>query len=228
MSAASGVPTFRDPNGLWRTHRPEDLATPDAFARDPGLVWEWYNWRRQLLASCQPNRAHTLLADWSRLFSHFTLITQNVDGLHERAGTLDVIRFHGSIWELRCWNDCEESPTRWSDDTVPLPIKPPRCPACGGLARPGVVWFGEAIEPEILDRSLASADCDLFLTVGTSSLVYPAASLVQRAKTHKAVTAEINLEATAATDLVDLTLRGPAEELLVDVEEARAANRHAS
>ena len=168
-----------------------------------------------------------MLSDWSHLFSHFTLITQNVDGLHERADTLDVIPFHGSIWELRCWNDCEGSPAGWPDNTTPRPV-PPRCPSCGGLARPRVVWFGEAIEPEILDRSLASTDCDLFLTVGTSSLVYPAASLVQRVKAHKAVTAEINLEATPATGLVDLTLRGPAEELLADVKEARAAKRPVS
>ena len=223
MSAASGVPTFRGADGLWRSHRPEDLATPDAFARDPDLVWAWYDWRRRLVAACQPNRAHTVLADWSHRLSHFTLITQNVDGLHKRAGTLDVLRFHGSIWELRCVNDCAASPARWPDETTPLPTRPPRCPACGGLARPGVVWFGEAIEPDILDRSLAATDCDLFLTVGTSSLVYPAASLVQQAKARKAVTAEINLDATPASGLVDITLRGPAEELLAAVEEARAA-----
>ena len=222
VSAASGVPTFRGADGLWRTHRPEDLATPEAFAHNPDLVWEWYDWRRQLVAACQPNRAHAVLADWSHRWSHFTLITQNVDGLHERAGTLDVLRFHGSIWELRCWNNCAASPARWPDETTPLSTRPPLCPACGGLARPGVVWFGEAIDPEILDQSLASADCDLFLTVGTSSLVYPAASLVQQAKALRAVTAEINLDVTPASGLVDITLRGPAEALLAAVEEARA------
>ena len=228
VSAASGVPTFRGTNGLWRTHRPEDLATQEAFARDPHLVWEWYDWRRQLVAACQPNRAHEVLADWSHRFGYFTLITQNVDGLHERAGTLDVLRFHGSIWELRCWNRCAASPERWADETTPLPTRPPRCPTCGGLARPGVIWFGEAIEPDILDRSLAATDCDLFVTVGTSSLVYPAASLVQRAKVRRAVTAEINLEATPASDLVDIALRGPADQLLADVEAARAAREQSA
>ena len=223
VSAASGVPTFRGADGLWRTHRPEDLATPDAFARDPDLVWEWYDWRRQLVAACQPNAAHTVLADWSHRVSHFNLITQNVDGLHERASTLNVLRFHGSIWELRCWKNCAASPARWPDETTPLPTRPPRCPACGGLARPGVVWFGEAIDPDTLDQSLAATDCDLFLTVGTSSLVYPAASLVQQAKARRAVTAEINLEATPASGLVDITLRGPAAELLARVEAAGAA-----
>ena len=223
MSAASGVPTFRAADGLWWSHCPEELATPGAFARDPDLVWEWYDWRRQLVAACQPNRAHAVLTDWSHRLSHFTLITQNVDGLHERAGTLGVLRFHGSIWELRCVNHCAASPARWPDETTPLATRPPRCPACGGLARPGVVWFGEAIEPDILDRSLAATDCDLFLTVGTSSLVYPAASLVQQAKARKAVTAEINLDASPTSSLVDITLRGPAEELLAALEEARGA-----
>ena len=223
VSAGSGVPTFRGEDGLWRTHRSEELATPEAFVRNPTLVWEWYDWRRQLVAACQPNRAHTVLADWSHRFDHFTLITQNVDGLHERAGTRDVLRFHGSIWDLQCWNDCPASRARWIDETTPLPSRPPRCPACGGLARPGVVWFGEAIEPDVLGRSVAATECDLFLTVGTSSLVYPAASLVRQAKANRAITAEINLDATPASGLVDVLLRGPAEELLNAVEQARAA-----
>ena len=225
VSAASGVPTFRGSDGLWRTHRPEELATAQAFERDPALVWEWYDWRRQLVAACQPNRAHEVLAHWSHSFPHLTLVTQNVDGLHERAGTRDVVRFHGSIWELRCWNRCAASPERWRDETAPLEQRPPRCPACGGLARPGVVWFGEAIATDILDRSLNSTNCDLFLTVGTSSLVYPAASLVQQAKARKAVTAEINLEVTPASDLVDFTLRGPAEQILAEIDNARPSRR---
>src|SRR5688572_11246812 len=145
VSAASGVPTFRGADGLWRSFRAEDLATPNAFARDPRLVWEWYDWRRSLIARCHPNPAHDVLARWSARDT-FTLITQNVDGLHElsahRAGALPrVLRFHGSIWELRCWNACGAPP--WEDRRAPLPTLPPSCPSCGGIARPGVVWFGE-------------------------------------------------------------------------------------
>ena len=221
VSAASGVPTFRGSEGLWRTHRPEELATAEAFERDPTMVWEWYDWRRQLLAACEPNRAHEVLARWSHSFPGFRLVTQNVDGLHERAGTRDVIRFHGSIWDLRCWNRCAGSLERWRDETAPLTGGLPRCDACGGLARPDVVWFGETIPAHVLDRSLDSTNCDLFLAVGTSSLVYPAASLVQQAKTQKAITAEINLEATPASDLVDFAVRGPAEQILAEIDDAR-------
>lgn len=125
VSAASGVPTFRGPDGLWKNFRPESLATPDAFRRDPKLVWEWYDWRRQILSEKKPNRAHEVLAAWSRRYRNFALITQNVDGLHEKAGTLDVIRFHGSIWEIGCWNNCVASPRRWMDETAPFPQIPP-------------------------------------------------------------------------------------------------------
>ena len=226
VSAASGIPTFRGPGGLWRTYRPEQLATPEAFRRDPSIVWEWYDWRRQQVAACQPNAAHHVLAAWSQQFDGFTVITQNVDGLHERAGTRDVIRFHGSIWELRCWKGCAEAPRRWRDETTPFPRLPPPCPHCGGLTRPGVVWFGEAIDNDVISRSLEATDCDLFLTVGTSALVHPAASLLREAKKGGAFTVEINLEPTPASDVVDLSLQGPAARLLTDVDEAR--HRHDS
>ena len=218
ISAASGVPTFRGPGGLWRTRRPEQLATPDAFAADPVLVWEWYDWRRQTVARCQPNRGHDVIAAWSARVPAFTLITQNVDGLHERAGTRDVVRFHGSIWQIRCVAGCAASGGGWRDETVPLPHLPVSCPHCGGLARPGVVWFGEGIDPAVGDRSLAATACDLFLTVGTSAVVYPAASLLHEAKRRGAVTVEINLDATPASPLVDLALHGPAEVILDQVE----------
>ena len=226
VSAASGIPTFRGPGGLWRTYRPEQLATPEAFRRDPSIVWEWYDWRRQQVAACHPNAAHHVLAAWSQQFDGFTVITQNVDGLHERAGTRDVIRFHGSIWELRCWKGCAEAPRRWRDETTPFPRLPPPCPHCGGLTRPGVVWFGEAIDNDVISRSLEATDCDLFLTVGTSALVHPAASLLREAKKGGAFTVEINLEPTPASDVVDLSLQGPAARLLTDVDEAR--HRHDS
>ena len=225
VSAASGVPTFRGADGLWKQHRAEDLATPEAFARDPRLVWEWYDWRRQRIAACRPNGAHEVLAAWSECYPGFTLITQNVDGLHERAGTRRMLRMHGSIWEVACWARCAGSPLRWHDDTVPLPVIPPRCSYCDGMIRPGVVWFGEAIAPAILMRCHEATRCDVFLTVGTSAVVYPAASLVQEALMHGAYTAEINLEATPASSLVDQVLHGPAEIILAEINE-RLGLRH--
>ena len=206
---------------MWRSHRAEDLATADGFERDPALVWEWYDWRRQQAAAARPNPAHDIVAQWSRSWDHLTLITQNVDGLHERAGARGVVRFHGSIWQLRCWNRCRAESDPWWDKSTPFPALPPRCPTCGGLARPAVVWFGEGIDDSVIRRSRAATRCDVFLTVGTSAVVYPAASLVHEAKRWGAFTAELNIETTPASDLVDLTLRGPAEELLVEVEAAR-------
>lgn len=212
VSAASGVPTFRGPGGLWRQFRPEQLATPQAFARDSRLVWEWYAWRRERIAGCEPNAAHLALARWSRVLPNFTLITQNVDGLHERAGTRNVVRFHGSIWELSCWNRCGTA--SWRDERVPFPDLPPRCPACGGLARPAVVWFGEPIDRDVLDASEAALNCDLLVVAGTSSVVYPAAGLVDAAAARGAFTVEINPAITDASDRVRLSFRAPAEVLL--------------
>jgi NAD-dependent deacetylase len=219
VSAASGVPTFRGADGLWKDFKPESLATPQAFARDPKLVWEWYDWRRQTIASCEPNAAHRVLAGWSRRFPNFTLITQNVDGLHERAGTRDVVRLHGSIWEVSCWQQCAAAPPRWRDDTVRFADIPPRCPHCGGVIRPGVVWFGESLDPAIVDLATEAADCDVFITAGTSAIVYPAAGFLELAKRHGAYTVEINPETTPATSTVDLALQGGAEVVLPRIAE---------
>ena len=208
VSAASGVPTFRGAGGLWRSFRPEELATADAFARDPQLVWEWYDWRRGLIAACEPNAAHDVLARWSRR-PGATLITQNVDGLHERSESRGVIRFHGSIWTLRCWDECGRPD--WEDRTVPIDPLPPRCPDCGGLARPGVVWFGESIDPQVLRACDAATACDIFLSIGTSSVVYPAAGLVHAARRRGAFTVEINPQATEAAAAVDVAIGLPAE-----------------
>ena len=220
ISAASGVPTFRGEEGLWKSYSPQELATPEAFERDPKLVWEWYDWRRALISKCRPNAAHTVLATWAKRYTGFTLITQNVDGLHEESGLNNVIHFHGSIWEVFCNSRCSSSPPRWIDRTVPLEEVPPRCPYCGGLIRPAVVWFGESIDTDILTQSAAALDCDVFLTVGTSAVVYPAAGLVTEARRRNAFTAEINLEATPASTAVDLSLQGPAERVLQKVESA--------
>jgi NAD-dependent deacetylase len=218
VSAASGVPTFRGQGGLWRNFLPEQLATPEAFRRDPKLVWEWYNWRREVIAKRHPNAAHTVLAAWSRRYPAFTLITQNIDGLHEKAGTENVVRFHGSIWEVMCWQRCSASPARWRDDSVPLATIPPACPYCKGLLRPGVVWFGESIDSDVLERSFEAARCDVFLTVGTSAIIYPAAGLTYQARAEGAFTVEINPEATPSSGAVDLAIQGPAEGVLPAVE----------
>jgi NAD-dependent deacetylase len=212
VSAASGVPTFRGAGGLWKNRQAQQLATPESFRADPVLVWEWYAWRREVIAACRPNPAHDVIARWSER-PGFTLVTQNVDGLHERAGTRNVVRYHGSIWRLRCWHDCGEP--EWEDRRVPLPDLPPRC-RCGALARPGVVWFGEAISADALRAAAAAVHCDVFLSVGTSSVVYPAAGLIAEARAHGAFTVEINTEITGAA--VDVAIAAPAETILPQLE----------
>jgi NAD-dependent deacetylase len=218
VSAASGVPTFRGEDGLWRRHRPEDLATAQAFARDPALLWEWYGWRRETIARCAPNAAHEVLARWSRGGERTTVVTQNVDDLHLKAGTERLVRLHGSIWELSCsLACCEAGRTAWRDERAPMPGLP-RCPHCDAPARPAVVWFGEMLAEADLRAAVQATACDVFLTVGTSSLVYPAAGLVEQARLNGAFTAEINAEATPATAIVDLAIQAPAEVVLPELD----------
>jgi len=218
VSAASGIPTFRGEDGLWRKVRAETLATPEAFENDPKLVWEWYDWRRGMIRDAAPNPAHHVLARWTRDHGA-TLITQNVDGLHERAGAKDLIRLHGSIWHVRCWRRCAAGADDWVNDTVPLETLPPRCPHCGAMVRPGVVWFGEPLDAAILDRAMtAASSCDLFLTVGTSAVVYPAAGLIPHAKRAGATVIEINPDATGASSTADITLRMKADEALEAID----------
>ena len=220
VSVASGVPTFRGPDGLWRRFRPEELATPQAFARDPELVWQWYDWRRGLIAACQPNRAHLVLAAWSRHFPQFTLITQNVDGLHEAALTRHLVCLHGSIWDVKCSRPCAAGAEPWRDDRVPIGERLPRCPHCGSLLRPAVVWFGESLDPVVLERASAAADCDVFFAIGTSAVVYPAASLLPAARRRGACTVEINPAVTEASGHVDFALAGAAEIVLDEIDRA--------
>ena len=220
VSAASGIPTFRGTDGLWKKVRAETLATPEAFENDPKLVWEWYDWRRQMVAQARPNPAHDVLARWTRERPGFTRITQNVDGLHEKAGAERLVRLHGSIWHVRCWQPCDAGRRDWRDETAPLPTLPPRCPHCGGIVRPGVVWFGEGLDPEDVARATDATACEVFLTIGTSAVVYPAAGLVHQAKRRGAFTVEINLEATEASQVVDVALRGPAAEILPRLDAA--------
>ena len=215
ISAESGIPTFRDAQtGLWEQYDPLDLATPEAFLRDPELVWRWYRWRRELVASAEPNAGHVALARLAALVPRLTLVTQNVDGLHQRAGSEDVVEFHGNLFEDRCFVEgCVV--TAEEHHVVP------KCPGCGAHLRPGVVWFGEAIPEQALAASFAAAtDCDVFLSVGTSSLVYPAAGLAEVAKTSGAVAAEINPEPTALTAGTDEWLAGPAGVVLPALLEA--------
>jgi len=223
VSAASGVPTFRGPEGLWRSFRPEDLATPSAFARDPALVWEWYAWRRERVASCRPNAAHDVLARWSRDDSRqVRVVTQNVDDLHLRAGTCDLIRLHGSLWETKCFDGCYAGARAWRDEAVSLTNRLPRCPHCGGLARPAVVWFGESLDATDVARASQAASCDVFLTVGTSAIVYPAAGFARIAQARGAFIAEINLEETPASALADVSILGAAEDVLPAVDQLLA------
>ena len=210
VSAESGVPTFRGNHGLWKQYRAEDLATPGAFACDPKLVWEWYDWRRSLIAQAKPNPGHYALAAAESRARKFTLITQNVDGLHELAGSRNVLRLHGSIWMLRCLECNRER----EDRRTPLPEIPPRC-ECGGMLRPGVVWFGELLPAQVWkEAETAARQADLFLLIGTSAVVYPAAGLATMAKSAGARVVEINIEETAISDGIDEFLQGPSGELL--------------
>ena len=210
VSAESGVPTFRGPGGLWKQHRPEDLATPGAFARDPKLVWEWYDWRRGRIAEIQPNPGHYALAEMEKRIPRFTLITQNVDGLHEQAGSHNVLRLHGSIWIVRCTSCNAER----EDRKTPFPEIPPMC-ECGGMLRPGVVWFGEPLPPGVWREAEAAArSAELFLVIGTSAVVYPAAGLAHIAKSSGARIVEINVAETVLSKEIDEFLQGPSGELL--------------
>lgn len=209
VSAESGVPTFRDAQqGLWENYDPRQLATPEGFLSDPALTWKWYRWRRELVSTVQPNPGHDALATLQELVPRITLITQNVDGLHQRAGSKNVIEFHGNLFVDRCFSvDCEIV------DKAAGEI--PTCPSCGGLLRPGVVWFGEAIPDAALDASFAAAsDCDLFMSVGTSSTVYPAAGLVDVARDAGAVCIEINPKPSDNSATFDYALSGKSGELL--------------
>lgn len=211
ISAESGVPTFREAQtGLWAQYNPQELATPQAFRRNPKLVWEWYTWRRELVSQATPNPGHLALAQMATILPKLTLITQNVDGLHQRAGSQNVIALHGNIMETRCFANGHFVDAWPESDTAP-----PRCPTCNDLLRPNVVWFGERLPAEALQAAIQAAQtCDLFLSIGTSALVHPAASLPLLAIENGATTVEINPQLTPLTDLMDFVLSGPAGELL--------------
>lgn len=211
------MPTFREAQtGLWAQYDPLELATPEAFARDPELVWRWYQWRRQLVAKAAPNAGHKALAELASLVPRLTLVTQNVDGMHQRAGSRDVIEFHGNIFTNRCFADGRIVEAA-GDEGVPS------CPDCGAHVRPGVVWFGEAIPEDALRASFAAAgDCDVFLSVGTSALVYPAAGLADIAIAAGATTIEVNPSPTGQSDSYTASLRGNAGVVLPKLVESLA------
>jgi NAD-dependent deacetylase len=210
ISADSGVPTFRGTDGLWRTYRAEDLATPEAFERNPRIVWEWYNWRRELIATKRPNAAHDAVSELERRHPQFWLITQNVDGLHRAAGSRKLSEIHGNIWMVRCTKCGFTEENR----DVPIAILP-TCRQCNGLLRPHIVWFGELLDPEDMARCAASLrSCDVLLVIGTSGLVYPAAGFASAAKEAGAFVAEINVGQTSQTGLFDLSLQGRAKDVV--------------
>ena len=197
ISAESGLPTFRDPlTGLWANFRPEDLATPEAFQRDPEFVWQWYIDRRKMANQVKPNPGHYMIAWLAERVPKLTLITQNVDGLHQAAGSPEVIELHGNIHRSKCFHYGHPIEVELVDENS---IKPPECPECGSLARPDVVWFGEILpEQELTEAVSAACSADLFLVIGTSGVVNPAASLSLTARNHRATVAVINPDPGAA------------------------------
>jgi NAD-dependent deacetylase len=216
ISAESGIPTFREARtGLWARYDPQQLATPEAFMHDPKLVWEWYEWRRSLVGRAEPNPGHRALVELEKHVTDFTLVTQNVDGLHGRAGSRDVIELHGNILRTIC------SAERVEVDFERRENEPPICPNCGAPLRPGVVWFGEMLPAGAMEAaSEAVKNCDLFFSIGTSSLVYPAAALPHEAKAGGATLVEVNPEDTPLTSVADYAFRGAAGEILPALVEA--------
>ena len=212
VSAESGVPTFRDAQtGLWAQYDPTELATPEAFARQPKLVWEWYKWRHGLVTAVSPNPGHLALAQMANLFPHFTLITQNIDSLHQMAGSENVIELHGNIRRTKCATHGHPYPG-WPDDTA---AQPPLCAICGAPMRPDVVWFGESLpSAELNAAQTAATHADVFFSIGTSSQVYPAAALTVEALKRGATVVEINPIATPLTNHVTFAIAAPSGEVL--------------
>ena len=211
ISAESGIPTFRGQEGLWKQYRAEELATPTAFAQNPELVWEFYDWRRGIIAQKKPNPGHQVLASWESIFPSFSLITQNIDGFHQKAGSTKILELHGNIWKVRC----TEEGTVTENHEVPLKKIPPLCPDCGALLRPHVVWFGESLSSVVLNNAFQqSASCEVMFVVGTSAVVQPAASLPLAAAERGAKVVEVNPDPTPLTPYADFSFRGKSGEIL--------------
>ena len=218
VSAESGVPTFRGAGGLWKNFRAEDIATAETFERDPAFVWEFYNYRRDLLEHVQPNPGHFALAELERAVDRYTLITQNVDALHQRARSRRVLEVHGNIWRVRC-TKCSREFDKTGERLPALPV----CERCGGPLRPGVVWFGEGLPYDVWQQAeYAARECNCLLVVGTSAQVHPAAALAWIAHNSGARVIEVNLEPTPATEIATLGLYGPSGEILPKLVARRA------
>ena len=217
VSQESGLRTFRDAQtGLWAQYKPEDLASPQAFRRDPKLIWDWYAWRREAVKGVRPNAGHYALVEIETRVPEFTLITQNVDGLHRLAGNQNVLELHGNIQRVRCC-ECYTFTETWGDDTESVP----QCSVCGGLLRPDVVWFGEALPRDQLEAAVEAArSCDVFFSIGTSGVVQPAASLAHAARNRGAVVIEINAEPTLLTSKANYFFQGKSGEILPELVEA--------
>lgn len=215
ISAESGVPTFRDAQtGLWAKYEPTELATPMAFERDPKLVWDWYSWRRDLVKDVLPNPGHIAIVELSKRFPKFTLITQNIDGLHQLAGSSNAIELHGSILRTKCFENSHPL-DGWPDDAHE---QPPKCEQCGSLMRPAVVWFHESLPSDAIESAAAATnECDVFFSIGTSSVVHPAASLAFNAAENGATVVEVNPNETPLTPKVTYSLCGPSGEILPEL-----------
>lgn len=215
VSAESGVPTFRGRGGLWQKYKAEELATPEAFNRDPVLVWKFYDYRRQLISKVLPNKAHKILAKWEKKFKKIGIVTQNIDGLHQRAGARKVTELHGNIWEAICL--AEKTIFRYEEN--PIKEFPPKCPKCGSLIRPNVVWFGESLNPEILSSAYSLFEnSDIAIVIGTSAIVYPAAYLPKLTKNRGGKIIEINIQKTSLTNFADYFFEGKASEVLSEID----------
>ena len=217
VSQESGLRTFRDAQtGLWAQYKPTDLASPEAFQRDPRLVWDWYAWRREAVKGVRPNPGHYALVEIEKYLPQFTLITQNVDSLHRFAGSQNLLELHGNIQRVRC-ADCYTFTETWDDDTEDVP----RCKVCNGLLRPDVVWFGESLPRAQLEAAVSAArSCEVFFSIGTSGVVQPAASLAFAAYNRGAVVVEINAEPTPLTSKADHVLQGKSGEILPSLVQA--------
>jgi len=217
ISAESGVPTFRGSDGLWKRYRPEELATPEAFKRNPALVWEFYRWRMRKILEARPNPAHYALAELEEMGILKGVITQNVDDLHREAGTKNIIELHGNIFRVRC-TSCTYRENLKASGRVREFVNSediPRCPRCGSLLRPDVVWFGEPLPRDALERAFRLAEkADVVIVVGTSGLVYPAAYIPYIVKEHGGRVIEVNVERSGITPIADVFLRGKAGEVL--------------
>jgi NAD-dependent deacetylase len=222
ISAESGIPTFREAqSGLWARYDPAELATPHAFQRDPKTVWEWYAWRRELIHQAQPNSGHLALTQWPALFPMFTLITQNVDGFHRLAGAAEVVELHGNIHRVKCAAQGHII-KNWSE----LLGTPPPCPQCGSLLRPDVVWFGESLDRDLLERAFdASREAEVFFSIGTSAQVQPAASLAVTAKQSGACLVEINPQVTQLTPLANFAFQAPSGTILLPLTQEVSSRR---